>query len=196
MLASTAHKAAFIALAAVATASLFATGGGHRESGPNDPIAADGSLQAGRAATIYNTNPLFYRPPWNSDDPADFEPIIKTERPFIERDRALFKRLRGRLDWSLCTGRDRQVLMAAVRTYYEERGRLLAEFSGRGPRARAAMAREYATPADREIDDYVRHAIQYGILHKADFSPRTYPEFAKTFADAEELGTGCRADSR
>ena len=86
--------------------------------------------------------------------------------------------------------------MMAVRSYYEERGRLLAEFSHRGPRAKSAMDREYSTPADREIDDYVRHALQYGILQKSDFPARTYPDFARTFADVQQLGNGCTAPGR
>ena len=50
--------------------------------------------------------------------------------------------------------------------------------------------------ADREIDDYVRHALQYGILQKSDFPARTYPDFARTFADVQQLGNGCTAPGR
>jgi hypothetical protein len=191
------RTAGVAALAAVAIAYTLAPSRSHRPLDPYEPIAADGSMVAGRAATIYDTNPLLRaRSSVASDDPADFERIIKIEHPFIAHDRSPFTRLLGRLDWSLCQGSDRQLLMMAVRSYYEERGRLLAEFSHRGPRAKSAMDREYSTPADREIDDYVRHALQYGILQKSDFPARTYPDFARTFADVQQLGNGCTAPGR
>jgi hypothetical protein len=132
----------------------------------------------------------------NSDDPADFEPLIETEQPFAERDRSLFARLLPRLDWSLCKGGGRRMLILAVRTYYEERGRSIGEFSHRGPRAKAAIEQEWSTPDDRQIDDYVRHALQYGILHKAEFPAKSYPEFAGLFADTQEFGVGCTAADR
>jgi hypothetical protein len=197
MLAAVARKTAPIALSGIVVACILAAGNKHRELGPNDPISADGSMTAGRAATIHDTNPLFReRLAQNPDDPAEFEPLIKTEHPFVERDRALFKGLHGRLDWSLCQGSGRRQLMLAVRTYYQERGRLTAEFSHRGVRAGAAMEREWSTPGDREIDDYVRHLIQYGIVHKRDFPLPNHAEFNRIFAGTQELGAGCTADNR
>lgn len=197
MLGATARKTLPIAVAGVAFACILATGNSRRELGPNDPIAADGSMAAGRAATIYDTNPLLREnAAANPDDPANFEPILKTEHPFVELDRLPFKTLLGRLDWSLCQAPNRRDLMWAVRDYYRERGRLLAEFAGRGPRAKAAMDQEWSTPTDRRIDDYVRHLIQYGILHKSDFPARNDPEFNRLFADVEQLGSGCTASNR
>jgi hypothetical protein len=197
MIAAAARTVGIIALAAVAFVDVFEHGGTHRVLDPNDPIAADGSLIAGRAHTIFDTNPAYgaFRPPArsDSDDPADFEPAIKRDRGWAESDRALFKRLLGRLDWSLCTGSDRRWLLLAVRTYYATRGREKYIFSVRGPRATAAIEREWSTPADQGIDDYVRHALQYGILHKSDVPRDSYAEFAKVFADTEALGTGCTA---
>lgn len=186
-----------IALVAVAFVYLFAPGGAHRVLDPNDPIAADGSLIAGRAHTIFDTEPAYgaFRQPArsDSDDPADFEPAIKRDRGWAESDRALFKTLLGRLDWSLCKGSDHALLMTAVRNYYGTRGREKHIFSLRGPRATAAIEQEWSTPLDRQIDDYVRHALQYGIVHKSDFPAKAYPEFARVFADAEEFGVGCTA---
>jgi len=202
MIAAAARTAGVAAVAATVLLFVFAPGrNAHRVLDPNDPIAADGSMIAGRATTIYDTEPA-YRAPVDphptSDDPADFEPMIKRDRGWAESDRALFKRLLGqRLDWSLCAGTDHVLLMAAVRSYYGTRGREKHIFSLRGPRATAAIAQEWSTPLDRQIDDYVRHALAYGILHKRDFPEKSYPEFARTFADAEELGGGCSgADSR
>lgn len=199
MIGTPVRAAGLSALAAVMIAFVFAPGDRHRLLDPNDPIAADSSTIAGRARTIYDSNPLLgalNQDRSNSDDPADFEPLIKTERPFTERDRSLFARLRPRLDWSLCKGGGRQMLILAVRTYYEERGRLLSEFSHRGPRAKSAIEQEWSTPDDRQIDDYVRHAVQYGILHKSEFPAKSYPEFARLFADTQEFGVGCTVADR
>ena len=201
MIAAAARTVGIIALAAVAFVYVFEHGGTHRVLDPNDPIAADGSLIAGRAHTIFDTNPAYgaFRPPVrsDSDDPADFEPAIKRDRGWAESDRALFKPLLGRLDWSLCKGGDHRMLMMAVRNYYGTRGREKHIFSLRGPRATAAIEQEWSTPLDRQIDDYVRHALQYGIVHKSDFPAKAYPEFAHVFADAEEFGVGCTGtDSR
>jgi hypothetical protein len=196
MIAAAARTVGMIALAAVAFVYVFESGGTHRVLDPNDPIAADGSLIAGRAHTIFDTEPAlgaFRQPQPNSDEPADFEPLIRIDMKVAESDRALFKRLLRRLDWSLCTGSDRRLLLLAVRTYYATRGREKYIFSLRGPRAKAAIEREWSTPADQDIDNYVRHALQYGILHKSDVPHDSYAEFAKVFADTEALGTGCTA---
>jgi hypothetical protein len=201
MIAAAARTVGMIALAAVVFVYVFESGGTHRVLDPNDPIAADGSLIAGRAHTIFDTNPAYgaFRPPArsDSDDPADFEPAIKRDRGWAESDRALFQTLLGRLDWSLCKGSDHALLMMAVRNYYGTRGREKHNFSLRGPRATAAIEQEWSTPLDRQIDDYVRHALQYGIVHKSDFPAKAYPEFAHVFADTEEFGVGCGGtDSR
>lgn len=196
MLGGVARTAAAIALGAAVLAALFGSRGRHRPLDPSDPIAADGSSIAGRAHTIFDAEPALGAYGWprsNSDDPADFEPVIEIDRPLVEADRTMFKRLLGRLDWSLCKGGDRRLLLLAVRTYYNTRGREKHVFSLRGPRAKAAIEREWSTPLDRDIDDFVRHALQYGILHKDDVPRDTYSEFAKVFADTEELGAGCSA---
>jgi len=147
MIAAAARTAGSTALAAAVLFCVVAPGRhAHRVLDPHDPIAADGSMIAGRAATIYDTEPAYRAsldPHPMSDDPADFEPMIARDRGWAESDRALFKRLlRQRLDWSLCAGRDRALLMAAVRSYYVTRGREKRIFSLRGPRATAAIAQE------------------------------------------------------
>lgn len=165
---------------------------------PNGPIAADGSMTAGRARTFHDAEPASGAlTPSNqmSDDPADFEPAIERERSHAEAQRAQFKNFGGKLDVSLCKGSDRWMLFLAVRDYYQTRGREKSGFALRGPRATAAIDREWSSATDREIDNYVKHALQYGFLHQRDFS--ALPEFAKTFADTEEFGEGCtEADAR
>src|SRR5208282_2420501 len=148
---------------------------------PNDPIAADGSMIAGRAATIYDTNPAygaFRQPLPGSDDPHDVEADIPHARRLAEIDRTAIKKLLGPLNWSRCKNRPHIALLSAVQDYYGARGRELSRFAARGPHAKAAIEEVWSTPADREIDDFVRHAVQYGILHKSELPQGTYPEFA------------------
>jgi hypothetical protein len=87
--------------------------------------------------------------------------------------------------------RPRAHLVGVVRIYYLIRGGEISRFAARGPRAKAAIEAVWSTPDDRQIDNFVRHALQYGILHKTDFPEHTYPEFARMFADVQELGAGC-----
>lgn len=200
MIGAVGRNVGMTALIAVALIYVFAPAHKPRVLDPNDPIAADGSLTAGRAHTIFDTQAygaLKSEPRADSDDPADFEPVIKLDREWAEISRAQFKSLlHHRLDASLCGAATHQRLTWAVRHYYETRGREKHNFAVRGPRATAAIETEWSTPADREIDDYVRHVLQYGLLHKADFPAKTYPEFAKTFADTEEFGAGCTGANR
>jgi hypothetical protein len=191
-------RTAAAAALGLAVFTAFLARGGNRPLDPNEPIAADGSLIAGRAHTIYDSEPVLgaYSTPSrsDSDDPADFEPLIKADRPSIEFDRSLFKRvLTEPLDSSLCAERQHRMLLLAVRSYYEERGREKQTYTLRGPLATAAFEREWSTPADRDIDDYVRHAVQYGLLHKNEMANDPYGDFARTFADTKELGSGCTA---
>jgi hypothetical protein len=181
-------------LAAVALVVVFMPRSARRALDPNEPIAAYGSMTAGRAATIYDTNPLFgaFRQPLpGSDEPQDIEDDIKHAVWTAEHDRAPMKGLLGPLNWSRCKTMAHLQLVSAVRMYYGTRGREISRFSVRGPRATAAIEQVWSTPADRQIDDFVRHALQYGILRKGDLPGHTYPEFAKVFAGVQELGAGC-----
>jgi hypothetical protein len=185
-----------IVLAAIAFEIVFLPLDKHRALDPDEPIAADGSMIAGRARTIYDTNPILraagQEARLDPDDPASFEAAIKHNRPWAEGERAYVKKtLFGPLDWSRCEGPRRQMLIAAVHSYYGTRGREKDSSSLRSPRAKAAIEEEWSTPLDRQIDDFVRHAVQYGILHKNEVPANVYPEFARTFADTEELGAGC-----
>lgn len=186
------RTASVAALAAVFVAYAFASDPNRSNPGPQDPIAADGSLIAGRGRTLADSTPGALAPQHlNSDEPADFAPLLEKERPFAERERALFRPLLGRLEWSLCKDADHLTLVRAVRSYYQERGRQIKQFSFRGPRAKAAVEAEWSTGSDREIDDYVRHALQYGILHMSEVSANLAPEFTSAFAATAPLGSGC-----
>jgi hypothetical protein len=166
---------------------------------PNDPIAADGSMTAGRAATIYDTNPAygaFHSPLPGADDPAEISADIESAKRLAARARAPFKIVTGSLDWSQCKTGPHALLLHTVGGYYNERGREIGRFAVRGPNAKAAIEQVWSTPEDRKIDDYVRHAVQYGVLHKSELPEKIYPEFAKTVADVQPLGDGCATSGR
>ncbi len=181
-------------LAAIVVAVIFAPRAAHRALDPDEPIAADGSMRAGGALTIYDTNPLmgaFDWPRQDPDDPANFEPRLADERRMNKQDRGMMKTLIGPLDWSRCQDTPRKLLISGVKTYYGMRGRQINSFSMRGPRAKAAIEAEWSTPLDRQIDDFVRHAVQYGMLHKDEVPANVYPAFAAVVAGITELGAGC-----
>jgi hypothetical protein len=185
-------------LVAVLAASVFSVAftprAPHRALDPDEPIAADGSMIAGRARTIYDTNPLLgafgqVRP--DPDDPKEFEWLIENDRWYTDRDREPIAKLLGPLDASRCQNLARKMLISAVHTYYGTRGREKYGFSLRGPRAKAAIEREWSTPLDQRIDQFVRQAVQSGFLHKDEVPANVYPEFAKVFADTKEIGAAC-----
>jgi len=182
------------ALAAIVFTVAFTPRAAHKALDPNEPIAADGSMIAGRAQTIYDTNPLLgafgqVRP--DPDDPKEFEWLIENDRWYTEREREPIAKLLGPLDASRCEDTTRKMLIGAVRTYYGTRGREKHGFSLRGPRAKAAIEQEWSTPLDQKIDDFVRQAVQSGFLHKDEVPANVYPEFAKVFANTNEIGATC-----
>jgi hypothetical protein len=184
-----------IALAAIIFEIIFFPRAVHRPLDPDEPIAADGSMIAGKARTIYDTDPLlgaFGEPPRpDPDDPKDFQWMIDNERPMNDRARDRMKQLLGPLDASRCEDVSRRKLIEAVHVYYRTRGGEMHSFALRGPHAKAAMQQEWSTPLDREIDAFVRRALQSGFLHKNEVPANAYPEFATVFADTKEIGAAC-----
>jgi len=184
-----------VLLAAIAFEVIFAPRAGHRSLDPDEPIAADGSMIAGRAQTIYDTNPLlgaFGEPPRpDPDDPKDFAWRIENDRWTNDHARNQLAELVGPLDASRCEDVARQRLIQAVRVYYRTRGGEIRSFALRGPHAEAAMEREWSTPVDRRIDEFVRQALRSGFLHKDEVPANVYPEFARVFADTQEIGAAC-----
>ncbi len=183
------------ALAAIVFEVTFAPRAAHRALDPDEPIAADGSMIAGKARTIYDTNPLlgvFGEPPRpDPDDPRDFEQRIAIEKWGTDHARDAMAQQIGPVDGSLCEPSVHTRLMTALHRYYDVRGRQKHSFSLRGPRATAAIGKEWSTPLDRRIDEFVRRALLSGFLHKNEVLTHYLPEFEKTFADTQEVGAGC-----
>jgi hypothetical protein len=167
----------------------------HRALDPDEPIAANGSMIAGKARTIYDTNPLLGAfgelPRPDPDDPKNFRWWIEIERPMHDRARDQMAQLLGALDDSRCEDPARRKLIDAVQLYYRTRGNEMRSFTLRGPHAKAAMEAEWSTLLDRRIDDFVRRALLSGFLHKNEVPANVFPEFARVFADTKEIGAAC-----
>jgi hypothetical protein len=182
-------------LAAIAFEVVFAPRAAHRALDPDEPIAANGSMLAGKARTIYDTNSLlgaFGEPPRpDPDNPRDFEQRIAIEKWGTDHARDAMAQQIGPVDGTLCEPAVHTRLMTALHGYYDVRGRQKHSFSLRGPRAAAAIEKEWSTPPDRRIDEFVRRALLSGFLHKNEVLTHYLPEFEKTFADTQEVGAGC-----
>jgi hypothetical protein len=165
---------------------------------PDEPAAADGSLIAGRARTIFDYDPLLgafgeTRP--DPDDPRNFQDYFEMEWEWADRSRDDIARLLAPVDWSFCEPARHQHLVAALQTYYGVRGRQKASFRLRGPRAAAFIEREWSTRIDKRIDAFVRQLIASGFLQAREISPRAYPEFAQVTADVSPIGKTCPSRS-
>jgi hypothetical protein len=189
------RAALIVVLAAIVFQITFGPRAARRALNPDEPIAADGSMIAGKSRTIYDTNPLFGAlgapPRTDPDDPKDFEQRIKDEKWSMDHSRDAIAALLGPPDWSSCENAARKKLIAAVQIYYRTRGGQKYSFALRGPRAKAAIEKEWSTPLDLRIDEFVRRALQSGFIHKNEVPANVYPEFAKTFADIKEIGVMC-----
>ncbi len=172
---------------------LVAPLGEHLPLDPDEPIAADGSMVAGGARTLYDTEPLMGDPPpaEDPDDPLVFAAYLRLEQPWIDRSRDAGARVVGPVDWSLCDEDAQAALIAGLRTYYDARGRQKASFALRGPQARAFSQQVWSTPVDQRIDEFAREAVAAGFLQARELPRRSFPEFARVIAGATPLGKTC-----
>jgi hypothetical protein len=183
-----------LVLAAIAFEIVTVPRAAHRALDPDEPIAADGSMIAGRAQTIYDTNPLFGafgEKREDPDDPMSFQWRIENDRWTSDHARDAMAEVVGPVDGALCSPAVHTRLMTALHNYYDTRGREKHSFSLRGPHAAAAIQQEWSTPADRRIDEFVRQALLSGFVHKNEVLSHYLPEFEKTFANTQEVGAGC-----
>lgn len=113
------------------------------------------------------------------------------EKPWTDRSRQGIAKLLGPLDASACEEANRKRLIAAVRIYYDTRGRQKHSFALRGPHAKAAIELQWSSALDQRIDTFVRQAVRSGFLHKHEIPGRAYPEFAKVVDAEQEIGAAC-----
>ncbi len=185
---------ASVAAGLIVAGLLLVTQRQHVPIDPDEPLAADGSLAAGKARTIYDIDPALGAPDppikVDSDDPNVFRRRFEEEAYWTARARPPMLEFLDRSDVWLCEDANRERLVEAVKTYYDIRGRQKASFSGRGPRAREFIAQAWATPLDQRIDAFARRVIMSGILDA--YLPRTYhPELAEAAAGAKPVGAAC-----
>lgn len=183
---------AFVVLLAV----VLVPTGEHLPLDPDEPMAADGSLTAGRALTIFDFEPLLgafgeREPRPDPDDPWNFKAYYELEWDWADRSRDPIYRVLGPIDWSFCEPGKHRQLIAAIRTYYDARGRQKASFSLRGPRATAFIEQQWSSKLDRRIDQFVRQLVEAGFLLPAEVPARSYREFAKVAADVRPIGKAC-----
>jgi hypothetical protein len=158
-----------LALGAISAAMLFANEPG-KLLGPLDPMAADGSFEAGRALTMSDLDPSPEPALPDLDDPAGFEE--RFSRSSVERDRDAIMELAGPLGPALCEPDRRQPLIAAIRAYYSTKQYLTEEFHFRGPRAGQFIDAAWTTSKDRQIEAFVQSLLDSGYLRTRETWPR------------------------
>jgi hypothetical protein len=170
--------------------------GRHRPLDPDEPLAVDGSMTAGRARTIFQFERVLGafdepKPPPDPDDPQNFRPYLDIQRPWMDNRREAVRGFFFAVPDSLCENATRRALIAAIQFYYEGRGGQKASFVRRGANASAFIEEVWATDVDRQIDAFVRNLLIAGYLPESDLRRGNYPEFAKVVAGAKKAGTAC-----
>jgi hypothetical protein len=189
------RKLALLLALPLLLAIILRPSGTHIPLDPDEPIAADGSLIAGRAQTIFDTEPLLgafgeKRP--DLDDPKELAARAELERHWTNGARdTIGPWLYRRADWRLCEQDAHVDFILAARRYYDTRGRQKASFAIAGPNGRAFIENEWSTPIDRDIDAMVRHLTATGFLDIRYMPAERYPEFAKVVARVKIIGVEC-----
>ena len=170
--------------------------GRHDPLDPDEPLALDGSMAAGRARTIFQFERVLGafdepKPPPDPDDPQNFRPYLDIQRFWMDNRREAVRGFFFAVPDSLCEMPTSSLLMAAIHGYYQGRGAQKASFVRRGPNASAFIEETWATDVDREIDAFVRNLLMAGYLPESDVRRRNYPELAKVVAGAKQAGAAC-----
>lgn len=168
---------------AVVLAALSFSDEGKRILGPRDPIAADGSLQAGRALTLAELKPVPARPMSDLDDPGQFEERFSNSS--IERVRNAILEFEPPGPATCEPGRRAQII-AAIQNYNGARKYLSTEFHYRGPRASQFIDQAWTSQKDRKIEVFVRQLLERGYLRAREIAPRDHSFLFDVFA--QEFG--------
>ncbi len=167
---------------------------------PDEPLAADGSLTAGRALTIFQFDPLlgaFDEPrPDNPDDPRDFEEYFEIESHWVGESRDGIVDLIEPVGPALCVPEKHKRLIAAIVTYYDTRSRQKASFRIRGPRASQFIEQAWSTTTDRRIEAFVQQLVAKGFLQVWEMSPQTYPDLLDLVGHASVPATACASQAK
>jgi hypothetical protein len=162
---------------------------------PDQPLAADGSLVAGRARTIFQFDALlgaFDEPrPVNPDDPHDFEEYFEIQSTSVGQSRDGVVDLIEPIGLGLCAPDRRKRLIAAIGTYYDTRSRQKASFRVRGPRASRFIEQAWSTTTDHRIESFVQQLIRRGFLQMWEISPQAYPDLVDLVGPASAPAAAC-----
>jgi hypothetical protein len=154
---------------AVVLAALFAGGEHERALGPRDPIAADGSLTAGRALTIDQIEPPKPAPP-GLDDPRQFEERFANSRVERYRDATLeFVKLPNS---ALCEPGYRKQIVEAIQNYSGVKRYMSNEYHFRSPRAGKFIDDAWTSAKDRQIEAFVTRLLEQGYFRADEIAPR------------------------
>jgi hypothetical protein len=175
-----------LVLLAIGTAALFVTGERKRVLGPSDPIAADGSLTAGRALTISELKPPAPLP--DLDDPGIFERVFLNSSAEPSRDAILaFIELTGP---ALCESDRHAQMVAAIRNFYGIKKYLSAEFHFRGPRASKFIDEAWASSKYQQVEAVVQQLLERGYLRPREIWPRNHSFLLEAIAQ-EFVANAC-----
>jgi hypothetical protein len=160
---------------------------------PDQPLAADSSLTAGRARTIFQFDPLLGAFDENRqvdpDDPHEFEDYFALESTWVDRSRDAIVDLIEPVDAVLCEPDRRKRLIAAIQTYYDTRSRQKAGFRLLGPRASRFIEQTWSTTTDHQIDSFVRQLVTQGFVQAPEISARSYPDLLDVIAHISSRAT-------
>jgi hypothetical protein len=177
--------------------------GRHVPLDPDEPIAQDHSLSAGRARTIFDFEPALgafgepKRP--DPDSPSEIQERFEIEQDWIRRRRDTIAAFLYALDGAFCEESYRQGLISALKGYYDARLRQKHGFSVRGPHAKAFIEAAWSTSLDRRIDSLARRLVISGTIKPRDMPAESVPEFANVVSGVTVTGDGCasfRAEGR
>jgi hypothetical protein len=168
----------------------------HLPLDPDEPLAQDGSLAAGRARTIVDVEPALGafdepKPPPDPDESGAIQETFEIQADWTGRRREEVVAFLAATDGAFCDERHRQDLITAMKGYYAVRARQRFSFSQRGPRAKSFIEAAWSTPVDRRIDRFARLLVISGTITSRDIREDAYPEFAKAVADIVVTGDGC-----
>lgn len=156
----------FLLASCLVLAALVVTGQSRHVPDPRDPIAADGSLTAGRALTLADQEPP--QPAADLDDPSIFEKRFSNSSVELSRD-AVLKFAELPIS-TICEPDRRGQLISAIKTYKSDKNYLSTEFHFRGPRASKFIDQAFASEKDLKVEGYMTRLVQQGYLRASEIS--------------------------
>jgi hypothetical protein len=164
-----------------------------RAVAPNEPLAVDESLSAGRNRTFVDAHPGIYAPPPLSrrelGDARDREFREGIDRRLRERVRAEALDQLRRPGPALCEGAGRKDFIGGVGGYYRLRYSDQHNYAVRTPAEQAQVEKAWSTPLDQQIDGLLREFFVSGYFRRQDL--RKSPIIDEVLSGAVPTGRAC-----